>query len=200
MFYMFDDSKERKRWLDIDDYLDRYSFRSPYGTKFRWFQGSRFVDAPPEPFEIKLLPYDENDPDQAPLTPSFYDDTVVLMRDDLIEAMETFGVDNLDTYAVNLTDPDDGSVRTDYKAVNIIGLIGAADMNKSIATVHNNIPLVDVSFDKIVLHEEKIQDFLLFRMAENMMTILIHEHLRDYLLKKGFDDIEYYQLDEVATP
>jgi len=200
MFYMFDDSKERKRWLDISDYIDRYDFRSPYDNKFTWFRGSRFRDTPLEPLEIKLLPYDGDNPDHGPLIPPFYDDTVVLMRDDLIEAMETFGVDNLDTYAVNLTDPDDGSVRTDYKAVNIIGLIRAADMNKSTATVHNNIPLVDVSFDKIVLQEEKIQDFLLFRMAENMMTILIHEHLRDYLLEKGFDDIEYYQLDEVATP
>ncbi len=76
----------------------------------------------------------------------------------------------------------------------------SSDMEKSTATVHNNIPLVDVAFDKLVLHEEKAQDLLLFRLAENLMTILMHESLRNYLLEKGFDDIKYYQLDEVATP
>jgi len=45
-----------------------------------------------------------------------------------------------------------------------------------------------------------MQDLLLLGLAENIMTILIHENLRDYLLEKGFDDIEYYKLDEVATP
>ncbi len=200
MFYMLDDTTAKKRWLDIDDYLDHYGFRSQYGTTFRWFNGSIFVDAPPEPFEIKLRPLEVDHPDHGPLIPSYYDDTIVLMRDDLIEAMVTFGVDNLDTYAVNLTDPDDGTVYTNYKAVNIIGVVAAADMKKSTATVHNNIPLVDVSFDKLVINEEKVQDLLLFRLAENLMTILMNEHLRNYLLEKGFDDIKYYPLDEVATP
>jgi len=51
-----------------------------------------------------------------------------------------------------------------------------------------------------VIDESKAEDFLLFRLTENLMTILIHESLRDHLLAQGFDDIEYYKLDEVATP
>ncbi|NOX90994.1 MAG: hypothetical protein GXP18_00660 [Gammaproteobacteria bacterium] len=200
MFYMLNDTTRKKRLLDISDYLDCYGFRSSYGTTFKWFRGSRFTESPPEPFEIKLLPYDAANPDQAPLIPSYYDHKIVLMRDDLIAAMEAFGVDNLDKYTVNLTDPDDGTVYTNYKAVNIIGVVAAADMGKSQSTVHNSIPLVDVSFDKLVIDEIKVQDLLLFRLAENLMTILIHESLRNYLLEKGFDDIKYYQLDEVATP
>jgi len=136
MFYMLDDTTKPMRWLDLDDYLDRYGWRSPYGKKFKWFRGSRFTDVPPEPFEIKLLPYDEANPDHAQLVPSFYDDDIVLMRDALIAAMEAFGVDNLDKYAARITDPDDGTVYTNYKAVNIIGVIAAADMGKSKATVH----------------------------------------------------------------
>lgn len=200
MFYMLGNTTVERRWLDNDNYLDRYGWRSLYGTKFKWFRGSRFTEAPPEPFEIKLLPCEKDHPDHGPLIPSFIEHNILLMRDDLIAAMEAFGVDNLDTYSARITDPDDGTVYSNYKAVNIIGVVAAADMEKSTATVHNNIPLVGVSFDKLVLHEEKVQDLLLFRLAENLMTILMHESLRNYLLEKGFDDIKYYQLDEVATP
>jgi hypothetical protein len=137
--------------------------------------------------------------------PPYFRDKIELFRTDLIEALEEFGVDNLEKYDGRITDSDDGTVYTNYKAVNIIGVVRAADMSKSKFEVYDGIPLVDVSFDKLVLKEAQLQDLLLFRLAENLHTILVRETLCDHLIekgfhtgKRGFQDVELYKLDEVG--
>lgn len=60
---------------------------------------------------------------------------------------------------------------THYKAVNVLGLIAAADMDKSVATVHDGIPLIDVDFDELVVDETKTRDIQLFRLAESSKGI-----------------------------
>ncbi|VAW85321.1 hypothetical protein MNBD_GAMMA16-323, partial [hydrothermal vent metagenome] len=66
-----------------------------------------------------------------------------LWRDDFIAALKECGTYNFDLYEVAIRDPDDGTVHTNYKAVNVLGLVVAADMDKSTATVHDGIPLIE---------------------------------------------------------
>lgn len=199
MFYSMAQAGRPKRWLDIDDYIAK-----GYKKSHKWFRGEVFTK--PVPFmELKLLHNHPADTSMSDfLAPYMNQCGCNFFRDDLIAALEAFGVDNLDKYPVSITDPDDGKVYTNYKAVNIIGAVSAADMNKSQYVLSDGIPLVDVAFDELVLKEKEIQDLLMFRLAENLTTILVHESVRDYLLEKGFingsfdDDIEFYKLDEVA--
>lgn len=86
-----------------------------------------------------------------------------------------------------------------WKAVNILGLVAAADMQKSIATVHDGIPLIDVDFDELVIDEKKTKGIKMFRLAESTNAILVHESLRDALIEKGFgEDLAFYDLKEAA--
>ncbi len=125
-------------------------------------------------------------------------------RDDLIAALEAVGVDNLHKYPVSITDPDDAKVYNNYKAVNIIGVVSAADMEKSKFELGDSTPLMDVPFDQLILKENDMKGLLMFRLAESLISILVHERVRDYLLEKGFihggfdDDIEFYKLEEIA--
>ena len=81
-----------------------------------------------------------------------------LWRDDFIEALNECGVDNFDTYNTAITDPDDGSVITNYKAVNLLTMVAAADMENSMATGHDGIPMIDVDFDELVIDEKRQSD------------------------------------------
>jgi len=113
--------------------------------------------------------------------------------------LQACGIYNFDLYEVAIHDPDDNSVITHYKAVNVLGLIAAADMDKSVATVHDGISLIDVDFDELVVDETKTRDIQLFRLAESSNAILVQERLRDALLERGFgSDIAFYDVGDAA--
>lgn len=163
-----------------------------------WDDGVPFDNPPTSAVTATLEPLVAIDPNMSPAMPALFDVKLPLYRIDLITALKAAGVDNLDLYDAEITDPDSGQVYTNYKAVNIIGLVAAADMEKSIAIVHDGIPLVDVSFDKLVLDPDKTRDLLFFRLAENNGAIMVHQSVRDQLLAAGFGELEFYELDEVA--
>lgn len=86
-----------------------------------------------------------------------------------------------------------------HKAVNILGLVAAADMSRSVATVHDGIPLIDVSFDSLVVDSSKAGGFLFFRLAENNGTVLVHRRVKEFLQQHGFgDELEFYLPENVA--
>jgi hypothetical protein len=84
--------------------------------------------------------------------------------------------------------------------VNIVGLIMAADMEKSVSTVHQGSALIDVEFDQLVIDAEKARGTLMFRLAEATGTIVVHESVRNCLLQNGFDkDLAFFEPGEVAV-
>jgi hypothetical protein len=168
---------------------------------YYWRKGAFLPDTEviPDPIKFTLQPYNPHSSDDSHHMPSFLDASAPLFRDDLIAALRACGVDNLETYNVAITDPDNGEVHTNYKAVNVLGLISAADMNKSSATVHpNGPPLIDVDFDRLVIDEKKTGDIDFFRLAESTNAILVSERVRDRLLRKGFTDLAFYETENVA--
>lgn len=127
--------------------------------------------------------------------------------DDYLDEMKDNGIDDPEAFLQaegygtrsDWLDADAGQVFTNYKAVNILGLVAAANMEESIATVHDGIPLIDVDFDLLVVDEHKTKGIKMFRLAESTNAILVHESLRDALIAKGFgDDIAFYDLKEAA--
>ncbi|WP_185236436.1 imm11 family protein [Teredinibacter franksiae] len=201
MFYVLGCSSRPRRRLDRSDYRAR-------GYKklgIKWFRGAPFEAAVPAPLQLRLLPLEDGNPDHAEYMPPYIEGcSNYFFRDDLLQTLFACGVDNFDTYPVEISDPDSGKIYTDYKAVNIIGAVAAADMEKSKYLLSDGIPLIDVSFEELVLRKDEIQDLLVFRLAENLMTILVHESVRKALIDKGFisgvdgDAIEFYKTDEVA--
>src|SRR5207248_197168 len=106
-----------------------------------WMLGSRFSQPIATPIKITL------DADRGVMLPMF-NAGILLFSDELIGALHEGGVDNLDCYDTELLNPLMGELFTNYKAVNIIGVVAAADLSKSTYQAHGR-PMVDVDFDSL---------------------------------------------------
>lgn len=176
----------------------RWIGKYPYIDGVDWKSGARHKMTIPNPLELTLKPLNPDASDHSPELPEYFKGKIPLFRLDLIAAFKEAGVDNLDFYDVVLSDPDNGGRHSNYKAVNIIGAISAADMEKSEAVVHANGPLIDVDFDSLTIDEKKTRGALIFRLAESTNAILVHEKLKNHLLAKGFTKLEFLNPKEVA--
>ena len=144
-----------------------------------WKTGTRFAQAPREPIELTWDPETEHGEKLA-----FYDKGPVLMRADLVAALRESGVDNLDTYEVVLRSKSAGSGQEKYLAVNIVGVIAAADMAQSEVEDPSD-GLLDVLFETLVVDEEKAGGQLFFRLAESTKTVIVHETVAKKLMDQG---------------
>ena len=195
-YYLFDRNSDPGRWI-----ASRQGDNIPRIEWYYWRKGALVPKSEiiPNPIKFTLKPQSSWASDHGPHMPSFLEAAAPLFRDDLIAALLACGVDNLVPYPVAITDPDNGQVHTNYKAVNILGLIAAADMEKSNATVNpNGPPLIDVDFDGLVIDEEKSQGQYFFRLAESTNAIIVHEQVKKCLLAKGFTDLEFHETEKVA--
>lgn len=189
MYYLLSSSSRPRRRIGKKTFIK--------GAK--WWRGAVISVDLPDPIEFTLDSYSPGSPAEDQYMGAVIYTNPPVWRDDFIQALRDCGVYNFDTYNVAITDPDDGTVHSNYKAVNILGLVAAADMEKSVASVHDGIPLIDVDFDELVIDEKKTKGIKMFRLAESNNAILVHESLRDALLEKGFgSDVAFYNLDQAA--
>lgn len=192
MYFVFDRNSRPGRWIanrrgDIEgiDWL-------------AWRDGVTLPTPIPEPLKFTLKPYSSHAADHAAYLPSYLQASCPIFRDDLVAALRESGVDNFDAYSCFIVDPDNGNVHTHYKAVNILGVIAAADMQNSLTIRSDGVPLIDVEFDRLVIDEKKTRGALLFRLAEATSTIVVHGRIRDHLIQRGFDDLAFYIPEQVA--
>lgn len=125
---------------------------------------------------------------------------IPIMSDLLIKALQEAGVSNLQCFPAEIRSSVDGSVWTNYKAVNIIGKISCADLESSEFT-HiidrpgpNALPLV--AFEDLKVNSIRTGGALLFRLAESPGVILIAESVIDYLRSIQSDEDWGITLDE----
>ena len=164
-----------------------------------WTDGTTLSTPCLTSISIKLKPYDERVSDMGGDLSSLYLTKIPLFKKELVEALHEIGVANFNVYDAELLDVDNGKKYNTHVAVNIIGVVSAADMSKSVYNVPGNTPVIDVEFDKLVIDDRLAKGMLMFRLAENTNTILVHESVKDYLEKtKGFTDIEFYLPEDVA--
>jgi hypothetical protein len=191
MYYLLDiqDATYPCRWIEDVPYLEGINFR----------RGSKITEEVPQPLKYVLSPLDVHALDHGPEMPAVFKESIPLFHLDVLKAMSEFGIQNIDTYDVEIFDPDNDEIYTNYKAVNIIGLLEAADMKKSNATVHDGVPVIDVDFDGLTIDESKIKGYMLFRLAESTNAILIHEDLKNHLVNKGFNHFCFNKPSESAV-
>lgn len=193
MYYVLGRSPKPGRWIQ------RAQGDIPDIEWSDWRCGGRLAEAPPDPLLFTLKPVNPHASDHGPDLPSFLNAACPLFKTLLVDELAKCGVDNLDAYNVLVRDPDSGVALQEYLAVNIIGLISAADMQKSDSIIHpGGPPLVDVGFDRLVVDQSRAGNVKLFRLAESTKTILVHESVRDHLLSRGFADLSFHRPESVA--
>jgi hypothetical protein len=151
-------------------------------VKGGWKRGKRITATVPDPVECEVVTKGE--------MVSMFKGAGLLMIDTLVEALRAAGVDNLDVYTAIIRHPNTGETWTNYKAVNIIGIVSCADMAQSNTPAATG-ELIDVPFDGLVIDEQRTGGALMFRLAEAIGGIVIHEKVKQRLEDTGFDDLSF---------
>ncbi|WP_437991983.1 imm11 family protein [Sorangium sp. So ce145] len=178
---------ENEGYLDLQDGLDFDGVDS-------WSLGQRFLAALPDPIEVDLIPVSSFRGEPSEM----YDGNMCLMSARLVSALLACGVDNIDHYRAVLKNTETGQTYS-YRAVNIVGLIAATDLASSVWESHDGDARFDTSFDALAVNEDKALGALIFRLAENTSTILIHAKVRDHLLSVGFPTLRFLKPSEWVT-
>jgi len=160
-----------------------------------WMTGSRIPIEIPRPLHYAIRAEDE-----GTLRPYFRTPGAPLMSNDLIGVLGAAGVDNLDTYDAVIREERTGKEYRNYKAVNIVGVVSAADMGKSEYTDSGLSENERVAhwFNKLVLDENKIAGNLLFRLAENVSIVLVHKRVVDAIQASSIPGLRYLEFAHPA--
>lgn len=153
----------------------------------RWITGD-FMEDPTQPLEIEFW---QNGGDGLA---EILLDSIPLFSRELIEALQEAGVDNLQIFPVIPIAKNGETINQEYFAVNIVGCIRCADMNKSDYTDLTGEGLIAVNFRKLVIDNEKAKDQYMFRLAESIASIVIHEKIKTALDNRNFKYLSFRPL------
>jgi hypothetical protein len=162
------------------------------GSHGSWTLGKSFKTPPEEPVLVGIIDgYDDSE-----LLPYFDDPQVI--SDAFYETLVEVGVDNMDVYEAVIVGDDEKEYHG-YKAMNLLGLVSATDMDKTEFSEDNPSRLIDASIKKLVIDEAAAQGFLMFRLAESTEIVLVHEKVKQAIEEKGFHSIVFYEPGEIVT-
>lgn len=119
-----------------------------------------------------------------------------VMSNEFYQALVEAGVDNLDAYDCILRSEDGKVEYKGFKAVNIIGVIRATGAGTEFT---GDSRLIDASMDKVSIDADKTFGALMFRLAENLSTVVVHERVKRYIEKKGFPSIVFRKPEETLV-
>lgn len=110
------------------------------------------------------------------------------------------GVDNLQTFETKLTNiQGKNPPREDhYLAVNILGLVAAADLQKSVTNPAVKEKMISMDFHSLVIDPTKAHDLLLFRLAQNTSAVLVHERVKHAVEAAGITTLNGFRPEEWA--
>jgi len=155
-----------------------------------WMDGDKLMIDVPEPLRFEL------DTARPGKMKAMYETGILLMRNDLVQAITESGVDNLETFDAIVVDPATNTEFGDYKAVNIVGTVACADKDESDILEEDDLDMISMSFDSLVIDESKAGDLLMFRLAEAVNAIIVHEKVRDSILKREIPNMHFYEPGE----
>lgn len=171
-------------YLDVDDSVDLEGVTT-------WSTGARFNLPKDTHFTVGAV-VEGDDDDVAPK--ELYDEIMCLMSARLVAALQASGVDNLDAYPATIQ--TDRGKSYDYRAVNIIGLVAAADLSASNISNYDGPATIDSSIEGFKADTRRTQHLLMFRLLENVGTIVVHRRVRDSLLAQGINTLSFIEPED----
>lgn len=153
----------------------------------RWMTGNPMGN-PKQPLEVEFW---QNGGDGLA---EIFLDSIPLFSRELVDALQEAGADNLQLFAVTPVEKNGAVIHREYCAVNIIGCVRCADLDKSDYSDLTGEELIAVNFRKLVIDEEKANSQHIFRLAESVGSIVVHERIKIALDKKQFRYVSFRQL------
>jgi hypothetical protein len=156
-----------------------------------WMTGSP-VDPPPG-----VVTYEIQRKRPGNLRALYSEFEVPIVRADLLQLLQEAGVDNLQLFKAVIRDPAKRVEHKNYSAFNILGLVAAADMGKSRVMHSRSVTGVDHDFEALALASDRIPgDLLLFRLAESVNAIVVHEKVKQRIEQSTIDGMVFYASGE----
>ena len=124
-----------------------------------------------------------------------HDVPVPLMTQNLYQILLNSGVSNIDVYSTYISDIDTHEVYEGYVAFNIIGVISAAELSKSVFEAPDG-PLVSVDFMSLTIEQSKPRGALMFRLAESVNGIVVHESVKKAIEAASIDTLTFIPPEE----
>lgn len=150
-----------------------------------WIKGALIVEPVEQPVVMEL------DPEEPGTLLDLYQLDVLVMSKRLVDALIEAGVDNLQVFGLLLIDPTTGARIDSHRLVNIVGAVAVADMAQSRVAGTRGPAMMDVDFDSLAVDESRAAGFLLFRLAECLTAILVHDRVRRHLSARGFTSLVF---------
>ena len=166
-----------------DNRMLLYDIPDP-GKLDRWFSGHKFKNPPKEPVSVTIRKGFEHG-DLPPFSVA-----VNIMSDEFYKALCDAGVDNLDVYDAVLRSKDGTVEYKGFKAYNVLGLVRAADLSKT----KFNDPgsrLIDASIETLEIDPNKAMGFLMFRLAEYVSAVIVHERVKKFIEPMNFPYVQF---------
>ena len=124
-----------------------------------------------------------------------WDSGVPLLSARLAEALIRAGVSTLDLYDAVIREPTSEKQYRHF-AYNVTLLLAAADMERSEWYCYDNNLMFDVSFFDLVIDPSKCHDELLFRLAQNINALMVHDSVREEVLASGIDTLSFIRPED----
>lgn len=124
------------------------------------------------------LPYRVNyeDPTGSPLFDYYSGDNVMSKR--MVSILRQAGADNFQEFPTELRNQQTGEVSHDFVTVNLLGLLSCANVAESETSELGS----SYYFHDLVIDPARTGGMLLFRLAESMMDVLVHERVARALM------------------
>lgn len=110
--------------------------------------------------------------------------SITLVSKRFLEILQGAGVDNLQVFPAVIKSETDGTIWDDFFAVNVLGTIACADLDKS---EYDEIMPGHYIFDELAIDENKANGALLFRLHEHTPTIMMHFNVGKYIASQDPD-------------
>jgi hypothetical protein len=111
--------------------------------------------------------------------PDYFDTTIPVMSEKLLNFLVGLGVHNFDNYEVILTDKD--KKYQGFSAINVLGCIDGVDLEESEHRLRFNKPYFT---GKVVIDENKINGARFFRLLYGPGFIVVSQDIADALLEQ----------------
>jgi hypothetical protein len=181
------DSEADPYWL-LESRNDKrmllFSLRDPSFAD-SWLYGKPFATQPATPLIVGIIKGYET------AQPLDYFGTPPVISERFYRALVDAGVDNIDVYDATLASEDRQLQISGYKACNIIGLVKAADLTKTVFSPDNPSRLMDASIDSLAIDPQRAKGHLFFRLAEYSGAVVVHDSIKRALEKHQFPHLVF---------
>ncbi len=143
-----------------------------------WIKGEK-MDPPIQNDETLQL---DLSPSSGQFKSGIIDGLLTLYHYRLYDALIEFGINNIQSFPVNLLNKQSDETIVNYRLVNIIGLLDCLDFDKSKTKDWPSGRGFD--FLSMVIDENKVNNLAIFRLKDDPTKVIINEDLKHYLESK----------------